>query len=464
MRERVKPTRIASVALSLLVLFPIAAGCEEILRVSLEDAVRLAFERNSDVVRARERLEELEGTREEVLAAAFPQLTWSAGADRSRNPGILNSPTVEEIPEEVLGGFAPQPVTIYNTSLRLDQPIYSSGKTSHSLRAARKVMEQAETNISEARRNLAFDVTGLYYDALLARSSIKVLKKQKEHGRRHFEMTSVRFDIGDATRLELLQAKAALENIEPRLIRAVNRYDDTLANLNFLMRRRGDAPLVLTETLDGIPPVRTPSKDFLIATALERRPDLVMSHQEEEFLEEQVKITKTNLYPKFSLFGEFGRSSLETDNLLRSDYDDWMVGIDVKLNLFDGFRTRGKVKQLHSRIVQERIKREKKENLIALEIENALREMERAGKSLEASDAANRTSKEALRVAQENYAVGAATNLELLDGERALLQSELDLAEARRDLLLSVARLKWLAGIPLYEPFPVPPKAPEGVE
>jgi outer membrane protein TolC len=154
-------------------------------------------------------------------------------------------------------------------------------------------------------------------------------------------------------------------------------------------------------------------------------------------------------------FGNYGWSAIDYDNIGSSDFESWRVGVALSFTVFDGLRTSGRIMQFQSQILQNDLSRQYLENEIQLEIEKSLKELQRAYKSLEAANVAKEQANEALKVAEDNFELNAATQLEVLDSEEGVRQAELTVAQAKRDGLVSLATLKYLIGINALEDFEV---------
>ena len=88
-----------------------------------------------------------------------------------------------------------------------------------------------------------------------------------------------------------------------------------------------------------------------------------------------------------------------------------------------------------------RARLEELDSLFALEIRQPSLDLDSARASLVAAADGVRSAAEARRVVAERFAVGVATNTEVLDAQLALLQAELDRTRALASIRLAEARL-----------------------
>lgn len=449
----------------IVIVFLTSASAESaeqqvIEQLSLQEAISLALDNNQDVARMREKINEVNGLKRETLADALPQVTLMMDGTRYRDPGILNSPNFQDlindpnspIPREFL---LPVPVNLYNLSINVDQPIFVWGKNYKTLEAARIELERTRLDSKAKENDISFSVAVAYYDFVLSFERLKVLEKSKESQEKNLKIVSDKFEIGSATKLDLLRAKASLSNLIPQTIRAENDIKIARANLNYLMGRKIDTLFVPTDTLE--PPEMILKLDFqgLANKASDNRPDLASIKESNRFLEKSIEVQRTDIRPRLDFFGNYGWSAIDYDNIGKSDFESWRVGVALSFTLFDGFRTSGRIMQFRSQILQNDLSRQYLEKEIQLEIEKSLKEMQRAYKSLEAAIVAKEQANEALKVAEDNFELNAATQLEVLDSEEGVRQAELTVAQAKRDCLVSITTLKYLIGINALEDFDI---------
>ncbi|MEW5807277.1 MAG: TolC family protein [Acidobacteriota bacterium] len=419
---------------------------------TLREAIDYALSHNQDLARTRERVHEVQGMKKEAVADALPQVSTSIDSFRYRDPGILNSPNFQDFINDPNSPFPreallPRPVNMYNVTFSLEQPIYSWGKLGKTVEAARIEFETTDLNIRAKEQEIAYNIAIAYYNLLLSYERLKVLEKAEETQENNLKIVSDKYEVETATKLDLLKAKTALSNLIPQRIAAENDVKIARAHLNYLMGRKIDEPLTLADSLYISEDL--PSQDLTryALIAFRERPDLASLDSGIRFLEKRIEIEKLSLRPSFNFFGNFGWSTIEMENVGKSDYESWRVGIGFKVTLFDGFRISGRIMQVQSQIMQNTLQKKYLESGITLEIEKTLKELTRAYESLQAALTAQEEANETLKVAQDNFDLNLATQLDVLYSESQVRQAELNVAQARRDCLAARASLKYLIGL-----------------
>ena len=103
----------------------------------------------------------------------------------------------------------------------LNIPVWNWGATRSRVRQAELKQQQAELELAVARRQLAADVANTWKEADAARAQADSLKHSLELSRESLKLTLERYQAGEATALEVVDA-------ETTLAQARNAYDDGL--------------------------------------------------------------------------------------------------------------------------------------------------------------------------------------------------------------------------------------------
>lgn len=156
--------------------------------LTLAEAVRLALERNPEVLAAQAQLDEIRGKITEVRAGALPQLSLEGTGLRWRDPSFLNSPSFDKVPAEFRNALQIRSSNLFDLALDLRQPLYTAGKVGNALRLAREGVREKEANLEAVRRRVAFRVFQAFHDVLLAEEDLALVRENVEQRRQHLEM------------------------------------------------------------------------------------------------------------------------------------------------------------------------------------------------------------------------------------------------------------------------------------
>ena len=84
---------------------------------------------------------------------------------------------------------------------------------------------------------------------------------------------------------------------------------------------------------------------------------------------------------------------------------------------------------------------------VRLQIQQAFYDVQEASERIAANRNAVRQAEKGLQIAESRYASGVGTQLEMLDAQLALVQSQTEKATARRDRALALMRLERAVGV-----------------
>jgi outer membrane protein TolC len=159
--------------------------------------------------------------------------------------------------------------------------------------------------------------------------------------------------------------------------------------------------------------------------------------------DERRRAAEAGRRPTVSVSGGLDYANPNTRIFPRADkwQESWEVGVTANWALWDGGRTAAEVQEAAAAATAARARLEELDSLFALEIRQRSLDLDSARASLVAAGDGVRSAAEARRVVAERFAVGVATNTEVLDAQLALLQAELDRTRALASIRLAEARL-----------------------
>jgi HAE1 family hydrophobic/amphiphilic exporter-1 len=147
----------------------------------------------------------------------------------------------------------------------------------------------------------------------------------------------------------------------------------------------------------------------------------------------------------------------ETQNFFEPNYRKWSLSLTLKIPVFDGWRTAGKVAQARAdraKVGQDRVALE---TLIDLEAKQAVDRLRVAASVFHAAELNVRQARKALEMTEANYRLGAATTLDVLDAQAALTQAEFSRIEALHAHANARSGLRYVMG---QDPLPDGPARP----
>jgi len=441
---------------ALLVVVAVPASAEPLSRA---EAVARALERNPTILRSFADRDGLRGRAKQARADALPEVSVYGTFLRYQDPGFFNSPNIDEFPPEILQAFRPIASNLWDGYASMRQTLwsFSLGKA---IRAAGYAEHLGEENVRSARQDVALRAVFAYNAYLLALEQVKVGETVVRQKEKQLEMSRNRRGAGVATDLEVLRFEVDLANARTTLLRLQGAADLARGDLNAVMVEPTDKAIEPTDTLEF---QETPAdQQQVVREAIASRPEVAAVSWNEKIYDEAIGIYKADMQPRLDFSGAFGWSVRDTGNFFEPNYKKWNLAVTLKVPVFDGWRTAGKVAQARAdraRVGQDRVALE---TLIDLEAKQAVDRLRVAASVFRSAELNVTQARKALEMTEANYRLGAATTLDVLDAQAALTQAEFSRVEALAVHANARAGLRYVIGqSPIEDGLPplVPPPA-----
>jgi outer membrane protein len=364
-------------------------------------------------------------------AAALPSLSASATvAQRSSVPEF-------QLPLALSGQqplvLFPDITTTYDTSLQLQQALYSGGAISGLREAARHDSDAVAAARSQTIADLRLTARLAYWEAIRTLASVDVARAQQERAKRLLEDTRALLDAGMAVRADVLAAEERIATAQLQVIVAENAAQNARSQLRSLLHIDSADRLELADSLSGPLPAAPAPAEELQSLALAKRPELAATTAQLDGLRSRERLAQAEARPTFSAVAQWDYSRPNLRYFPQADEwkASWNVGLLASWRLFDGGKARADTSA--SRLTQRAVAedRQELERSIQVEVESDRRNLESALAAVTAADAARAAALEREKEARERYAAGLASMLEILDAEAQLAAAEQQRVNAR---------------------------------
>ena len=241
--------------------------------LTLEEALKIAAEKNRDIEKAREYRNWVEGKYREELAVALPRATLNLNMMRSYDAsqqGLFRTFAPAD-GDTAIGDIFGGRQDIRTGGVQFDQLIFSWGAVGAALKAAKMGFEFSDAQLARYQQSVARDVTAAFWDVLIAREFERIAQEAIDQRQRHLDETKKRQAAGTVTDFDVLAAEVGLQNVRPTLIRSANDVRVARDRLALLLAETGD--IDVAGTLDTAPG-QIPGYDEVLAKALDTRPEL----------------------------------------------------------------------------------------------------------------------------------------------------------------------------------------------
>lgn len=330
------------------------------------------------------------------------------------------------------------------------QEIPFPGKLRQKKKIARAQAEQTVLEMEEQKNQLIAKFKSAYFDYRYATEALAIAEQRRDRLLALARTLENSYASGTTEQLDVLQAKKEVAEVEMEWIELDQSQKTSLAQINALLVRPEETPLVIEATEKKLTEVTVPL-DKLEAMAAANRPWLKRQDWEIKQSQSERTLSKMNLLPDFDFMGAYRyRSDALKDEVFGENF--FSAGVKINVPIF-AFRKQAKeiamnrhqltaAKEMKTALSQEVLFQVRK----AYGEENQLRSQYEilATKIVPLSRAA-------FTSAQHRYEAGLADFSGMVRQEESLYQEERAAAQTFYEHEKKVAELEMVTGGKIYE-------------
>jgi multidrug efflux system outer membrane protein len=344
-------------------------------------------------------------------------------------------------------GGADRDTDSHAAGVRIGWELDLFGRVRRGVQAQQAESAAAQADLAAVQVAVAADVAQAYFDLRGRQAQLAVARGNALNQQRSLDIVAVRLEAGRGTELDTSRASAQLESTRARIPALEAEIAATMHRLAVLTGRQPQALVGELETAQALPELSAPVAAGTPGDLLRRRPDIAAAEHRLEAATARVGIATADLFPRFSLGALLGSQAGDASGLFGGDSESGFVALGIDWTFLDAGRVRARIAASEAG-ADEQLARYEQTVLLALEeTETALVRYHHArseAQHLETAATAGATASELARVRFEG---GLVDFLQVLDAERAQLDAEDQLAQARtRNATALVAVYRALAG------------------
>jgi outer membrane protein len=312
---------------------------------------------------------------------------------------------------------------------------------------AEKSVIVAQTDVSAAEQDLIVRLSQAYVDVLVAQDTLGAAQAAKKAIAEQLASAKRNFEVGTATITDTREAQARFDLATAQEIAADNDLRIKRIALDQLVGKTGVTPKPLATPV-ALPAVTPPSVDVWVGTAETapsvRRAQLGLDVANLEFDKAQAATS-----PTVKLTGSAGGSNSVGSGIStagRGTATSISAGVQLAMPLYTGGATQGRVQETAALREQSRNNLDAAKRGVAQATRQAFFGLQSGQAQVTALEAAEASSKLALEATQLGYRVGVRVNLDVLNAQTQLFNTQRDLSKARYDVVMANLRLRQAAG------------------
>ncbi len=444
-----------AIALLLVALLSAAAGAggvpAPLRRISLNDAIVIALRDNRSLKVAGFGNEAAQDQVGVARGAIIPRLDAEENLSYTNNPVQVFSDLLaqQDFSQKDFALTAlnhPGFYSNFQSQAKLSFPLFAGGKLIAAYRAAGFGADAARWQVIQSRQSVEFAVIQSYYGALLAEQQVAVIDRALLAARAHLTQAHNLFGNGMVVNADVLRTKVLVGTLEQERFQAGSQLEIGWAQLAHTLGDEDErfAPLEKPAELAVASPL--PSHlDDLVVRAVADRPEVKAADLRVKESQQAVTIARADYLPTIEIAGVYENDS---ERLVRGGNSEALL-VTGRLNLFNGLATQSKLDAAQVDLSRAQVLAEDLRHAVALEVETAYRTLGAARQGLEVARRDTAYAESALKILEDRYGSGLATNIAVLDAQTTREEADMRLVTAQVSVAIDRAGLDLATGIEL---------------
>jgi outer membrane protein TolC len=386
-------------------------------RLGIDAAIQTGVEKNPEILTAIQQIRLTRGQLVQVRAALLPTLQVNSGYN-------VESDTLANVYNNF--GFVNNNQA-WNVAVQINQSLWSGWKNQADFSASRLANDSAFYSLRQTIDKVVADTKTLFYDVIFNRALIRVREESVAVLQSQLQDQQSRFEAGTVPRFNVLQAEVALANAIPPVIQARNalRISQFALVKQLGLDYPSDPSLVPIDVIGQLDynPIKL-DLGAAVFTALARNPSLKVQRQNILISKEQLKAALSGFQPTLNATAGYQAFNIPTASSLDEAVNGLFVGVTGSWNIFDGLATVGATQAARASLQQSMINYDNSARGVELDVQRAVSNLIEAQEVIDSQRANVVQATEALRLSRERLDAGAGTQLDVLNAQVSLLQSQ----------------------------------------
>ncbi|MDX5420608.1 MAG: TolC family protein [Hymenobacteraceae bacterium] len=408
-----------------------AGGVKEL---TLQESIQYALSNNQDVKKASYDEQIASQMIRETKSVGLPQVSANGGLDyfpalpTQILPGALAGQPGEDIPVQ-FGKDYNVKGNVQLTQLLFNKSYFvglQAAKTTQDLYHLRKTMVQED---------LIYNIGTAYLQALQTKEQFNTIEANLERLTQLEKIMQLQYENDLVKKVDVNRIKVSRINLENQKQSLQTAFEQQKNFLKFFMGMPLDQDIALQEATISLESVAQGAMDA--ETAAQNKTQFQLLNTQKQLTSLQEKNVRAGYYPTLSAYGQYGYQT-QRNELFNSSipyFKTSVVGLQLSIPIFDGFKKDAQVKQAQ-------LEQKKLEEDMSKFTENTAATLTNAVSQLQNSENAIAAQEQNVKLAQDVYDTTNQLYKEALSPLTDLLEAEVQLREAKTNLNNEVLKFK----------------------
>ncbi len=358
---------------------------------------------------------------------------------------VASSATATQLKAPKIGSGDTNPVT---ASVVGRYALFNKGNDAV-IEQARKSLVAAQADLDTAEQDLIVRLSQAYFDVLAAQDALATSKANKAAITEQLASAKRNFEVGTATITDTREAQARFDLASAQEIAADNDLRTKRIALDQLVGRTGVTPQGLATPV-ALPATVPADSEVWVSQAEASHPGVRKARVALEVAQLEIERARAAEMPTVDAVGTVAASRAAGSSLavsgVRGVTHTNSLALQLNWPLYSGGSMDNRIKETLVLETKARNDLEAARRTVAQATRQAFFGVQSGLAQVKALEAAEASTKLALEATQLGYKVGVRVNLDVLNSQTQLFQTQRDLAKARYEVIVGGLKLRQAAG------------------
>ena len=416
--------------------------CDAQENLNVSDAVKLTLENNLDIKITENQNKIFKNNASFLNSGYLPKLTTSAGFNKSKQNVEI------ETPNNLIGKLDNMKSENSFSNISLEYVLFDNNGRKFNFKKSKELSSKSELEVKEVIENTLIQLYSIFYEVCRLSEEKEIIKSSLEISKSRLERNKTKFEFGQSTKLELLNAEVDVNTDSIRYLNAIKNLSNAKRDLNLVMNVDLDSDYILDQG------VVYNSKENIISfynNAAENNNKLKIYDKSVEISGYELKSIRSTYLPTIGLIGSYDWNESINDNpyafFNKNIYDGISGGVNLRWDVFKSGKRVTENKNAKVMLENSKIEKEKAYLMFQKELNNSHDTYKNNLFILEVQEQSLNTSNNNFLRNSEKYEIGLVSSIEFRNAQLNLLNAKLSRNKARYDAKLSELYFLKVSGV-----------------
>lgn len=415
-----------------------SVNAQDTLKITLNDAVRIALSDNPTIKVAGQEIQLKKVAQKEAWSGLFPEASLVGSYSRAiQKQSFAMQGQVIKVGTD----------NTYSGGLSVSLPVYAP-TLYKSISLTQTDVELAVEKARSSRLDMINQVSKAFYQLLLSQDSYNVLLKSYKQSEDNYRIVKAKYEQGAVSEYDKISAEVQMRSLKPTVVSARNGVNLANLQLKVLMGMATDMKVAIEGNLKDYEMSMFTRQAMPLPNNLVNNSTMKQLELNSDMLKKTLKMQYSNFLPTLSASFQYMYTSMNND--FKINHYDWMpystLGLNLSIPLFKGSNFT-KLKQTRIQMKQLEENRINTERQLTMQATSYLDNMAASTEQVVSNKEAVFQAEKGRLIAEKRYEVGKGTILELNSSEVALTESKLTYNQSIYDYLTAKADLDLVLGV-----------------